>query len=324
MFEIEFTAKNPQKAIALGLKELGLKQDDVDIKILETGGFLKKAKVLLSVPNENLNKNEKIKSIVALKKIQENKSINNNHEQPLNANQNNSNSIQKDDYSLENQPKSLCPQNAPIKNNTKKSNSGKEGLDINFLDNSNSNDNYKNKENNEKTNKKLSSFENNSATNKKLNGKINNEEQIEKLQNFLSGFINIANLKIDVSTRENDDEIFIDLIGEDCNKLIGEHGETINALQYILSVFNNHISRHSKKIRLDVDSFRQKRKQTIESLANRMAKKVLETGKSIKLEPMSAYERRLVHKIVNKFKDLESHSYGKEPKRFLVIQKKDI
>ena len=324
MFEIEFTAKNPQKAIALGLKELGLKQDDVDIKILETGGFLKKAKVLLSVPNENLNKNEKIKSIVALKKIQENKSINNNHEQPLNANQNNSNSIQKDDYSLENQPKSLCPQNAPIKNNTKKSNSGKEGLDINFLDNSNSNDNYKNKENNEKTNKKLSSFENNSATNKKLNGKINNEEQIEKLQNFLSGFINIANLKIDVSTRENDDEIFIDLIGEDCNKLIGEHGETINALQYILSVFNNHISRHSKKIRLDVDSFRQKRKQTIESLANRMAKKVLETGKSIKLEPMSAYERRLVHKIVYKFKDLESHSYGKEPKRFLVIQKKDI
>ena len=324
MFEIEFTAKNPQKAIALGLKELGLKQDDVDIKILETGGFLKKAKVLLSVPNENLNKNEKIKSIVALKKIQENKSINNNHEQPLNANQNNSNSIQKDDYSLENQPKSLCPQNAPIKNNTKKSNSGKESLDINFLDNSNSNDNYKNKENNEKTNKKLSSFENNSATNKKLNGKINNEEQIEKLQNFLSGFINIANLKIDVSTRENDDEIFIDLIGEDCNKLIGEHGETINALQYILSVFNNHISRHSKKIRLDVDSFRQKRKQTIESLANRMAKKVLETGKSIKLEPMSAYERRLVHKIVYKFKDLESHSYGKEPKRFLVIQKKDI
>lgn len=324
MFEIEFTAKNPQKAIALGLKELGLKQDDVDIKILETGGFLKKAKVLLSVPDENLNKNEKIKSIVALKKIQENKSINNNHEQPLNANQNNSNSIQKDDYSLENQPKSLYPQNAPIKNNTKKSNSGKESLDINFLDNSNSNDNYKNKENNEKTNKKLSSFENNSATNKKLNGKINNEEQIEKLQNFLSGFINIANLKIDVSTRENDDEIFIDLIGEDCNKLIGEHGETINALQYILSVFNNHISRHSKKIRLDVDSFRQKRKQTIESLANRMAKKVLETGKSIKLEPMSAYERRLVHKIVYKFKDLESHSYGKEPKRFLVIQKKDI
>lgn len=324
MFEIEFTSKNPQKAIALGLKELGLKQDDVDIKILETGGFLKKAKVLLSVPDENLNKNEKIKSIVALKKIQENKSINNNHEQPLNANQNNSNSIQKDDYSLENQPKSLCPQNAPIKNNTKKSNSGKESLDINFLDNSNSNDNYKNKENNEKTNKKLSSFDNNSATNKKLNGKINNEEQIEKLQNFLSGFINIANLKIDVSTRENDDEIFIDLIGEDCNKLIGEHGETINALQYILSVFNNHISRHSKKIRLDVDSFRQKRKQTIESLANRMAKKVLETGKSIKLEPMSAYERRLVHKIVYKFKDLESHSYGKEPKRFLVIQKKDI
>ena len=324
MFEIEFTAKNPQKAIALGLKELGLKQDDVDIKILETGGFLKKAKVLLSVPDENLNKNEKIKSIVALKKIQENKSINNNHEQPLNANQNNSNSIQKDDYSLENQPKSLCPQNAPIKNNTKKSNSGKESLDINFLDNSNSNDNYKNKENNEKTNKKLSSFDNNSATNKKLNGKINNEEQIEKLQNFLSGFINIANLKIDVSTRENDDEIFIDLIGEDCNKLIGEHGETINALQYILSVFNNHISRHSKKIRLDVDSFRQKRKQTIESLANRMAKKVLETGKSIKLEPMSAYERRLVHKIVYKFKDLESHSYGKEPKRFLVIQTKDI
>ena len=324
MFEIEFTSKNPQKAIALGLKELGLKQDDVDIKILETGGFLKKAKVLLSVPDENLNKNEKIKSIVALKKIQENKSINNNHEQPLNANQNNSNSIQKDDYSLENQPKSLCSQNAPIKNNTKKSNSGKESLDINFLDNSNSNDNYKNKENNEKTNKKLSSFDNNSATNKKLNGKINNEEQIEKLQNFLSGFINIANLKIDVSTRENDDEIFIDLIGEDCNKLIGEHGETINALQYILSVFNNHISRHSKKIRLDVDSFRQKRKQTIESLANRMAKKVLETGKSIKLEPMSAYERRLVHKIVYKFKDLESHSYGKEPKRFLVIQKKDI
>ena len=324
MFEIEFTAKNPQKAIALGLKELGLKQDDVDIKILETGGFLKKAKVLLSVPDENLNKNEKIKSIVALKKIQENKSINNNHEQPLNANQNNLNPIQKDDYSLENQPKSLCSQNAPIKNNTKKSNSGKESLDINFLDNSNSNDNHKNKENNEKTNKKLSSFENNSATNKKLNGKINNEEQIEKLQNFLSGFINIANLKIDVSTRENDDEIFIDLIGEDCNKLIGEHGETINALQYILSVFNNHISRHSKKIRLDVDSFRQKRKQTIESLANRMAKKVLETGKSIKLEPMSAYERRLVHKIVYKFKDLESHSYGKEPKRFLVIQKKDI
>ena len=108
--------------------------------------------------------------------------------------------------------------------------------------------------------------------------------------------------------------------GESINNLIGYHGETLEAVQYIVNtIVKERVPNYRKKVYLDVENYRRKRQETVEALAEKMAKKVLTTKKSIKLEPMNSFERKSIHFALSNIEHIGTHSEGTEPNRYLVI-----
>lgn len=103
--------------------------------------------------------------------------------------------------------------------------------------------------------------------------------------------------------------------------LIGKRGVTLDSIQYILNLIVNKKSSRYIRVNLDSSGYRDKRKKTLENLAGKMANKVLKTGRSIKLEPMNAYERKIIHTALQDFEGVLTHSEGKDPFRKVVIQK---
>ncbi|HBC84046.1 MAG TPA: protein jag [Clostridiales bacterium] len=135
---------------------------------------------------------------------------------------------------------------------------------------------------------------------------------IEKLPNSLIGYnINIVN-----------NEIIIELNGEYAGKLIGYRGENLNALQIILSSIANKNFEDRVRVLLDIEGYREKREKILEELAIKISKTVMKTGKSITLEPMSSYERKIIHSKLQENNNIDTHSIGEEPNRRIVISKK--
>ena len=147
------------------------------------------------------------------------------------------------------------------------------------------------------------------------------KEEIEKVKVFLKEFIEkqpIKNINWDV--KQNGFDIDIEINGDnEISYLIGYRGETLNALQIVISSIIN--KEHSEKIRVhvDINGYRQKRVKTLEELAQKVSKTVLRTGKSIALEPMSAYERKIIHSALQGNDKITTFSKGEEPYRKIVI-----
>ena len=149
-----------------------------------------------------------------------------------------------------------------------------------------------------------------------------NEAEVGK--DFLVGLIKVLNYDAEVLMEENSNEIFYVVNGENASELVGYRGDGLNAIQYLISILNARNNRHSKKVRLDIDGFKERRKETLEALGHRIAKKVQKTGHSVKLEPMTAYERRIIHTVVQEYDGVSSHSEGEEPHRFLIVTPENI
>lgn len=127
------------------------------------------------------------------------------------------------------------------------------------------------------------------------------------------------NMEYELQTSEN--YIKVNLKGKDINYLIGYRGEVLNSIQTILSHIA--IKNVESKIRviLDLDNYREKRKKTLEDLAEKLAKTVLREGKDIKLEPMSSYERKIIHSKLQQNPKIKTQSVGEEPYRRIIISK---
>ncbi len=152
---------------------------------------------------------------------------------------------------------------------------------------------------------------------KKHNENINEiKESAENIKDFLSRFLN-KELKYDVEIKDFD--IYVNIKGEDVNYLIGYRGENINALQTILSAIANKKSSAKTRIYLDVEGYREKRKKTLEELAEKIARTVVRTKKAITLEPMTAYERKIIHTKLQTHDKVRTYSKGEEPYRKVVI-----
>ena len=148
---------------------------------------------------------------------------------------------------------------------------------------------------------------------------VKNIDELEKGKNFLIGLLEVINNHSKVFSEENSDEIVYEIQGENASNLIGYRGESLNAIQYLVSIINSKGNRHSKRVKVDIGGFKEKRKESLEALANRIAKKVLKTSHQTKLEPMTAYERRIIHTVIQNYPELTSFSTGEEPHRFLTI-----
>ena len=107
--------------------------------------------------------------------------------------------------------------------------------------------------------------------------------------------------------------------GENSGILIGYRGETLYALQTILSSVANKGLENRVTIRLDIENYKAKREKTLQDLAIKTAKTVMKTGKSITLEPMQAYERKIIHSALQDNKRISTNSIGEEPRRRIVI-----
>jgi len=141
---------------------------------------------------------------------------------------------------------------------------------------------------------------------------------IAYIEKILTG-IGAEDFRINVVEKE--DSAVLDIIGDKLGIVIGRRGETLDSLQYLAILSNN---RHEdgkqyKRISVDCNSYREKRRETLETLANRTANKVLKQGRRITLEPMNPYERRIIHSKVAEINGVFSSSVGEEPFRKVVI-----
>ena len=145
-----------------------------------------------------------------------------------------------------------------------------------------------------------------------------------KLEQFLKQFIEKIDSSFNFKIYAENSNITINITGENSGMLIGYRGETLNALQTILTAIANKDLNTKIRIFLNVDNYKEKREKALEELAIKVSKTVLRTNKSITLEPMNAYERKIIHTKLQNVKNIKTHSIGEEPNRKIVIEKINI
>ena len=122
-----------------------------------------------------------------------------------------------------------------------------------------------------------------------------------------------------MNINDEDATIDINLVGDDMGVLIGKRGQTLDSLQYLVSLVANKDSDKYYRVKLDTENYRERRKATLESLAKNIAYKVKRTRKSVSLEPMNPYERRIIHSALQNDKYVSTKSEGEEPFRHVVV-----
>ena len=149
-------------------------------------------------------------------------------------------------------------------------------------------------------------------------------EQIEIAKMNLTVFLDEFSTKFedfDYDIKVNGNDINVELKGNDSSKLIGYRGETLNSIQIVMSTIANKNVMGKVRIILDIAGYREKRKKVLEDLADKISKTVIKTGKTIMLEPMPAYERKIIHTRLQNNEKVKTFSKGEEPYIKIVISK---
>ena len=153
---------------------------------------------------------------------------------------------------------------------------------------------------------------------------VNQEELIAAADKFLKDVF--AAMKISVSLKyefiASDAELLIELSGDDMGILIGKRGQTLDSIQYLTSLVINKGNAGYVRVKVDTEDYRRRRKETLENLAKNLSYKVKRTHKSVALEPMNPYERRIIHSSLQSDKFVSTHSEGEEPFRRVVLTPK--
>lgn len=124
---------------------------------------------------------------------------------------------------------------------------------------------------------------------------------------------------VEINVEEKEDSAVLTLTGDDLGILIGRHGETLDSLQYLTSLVCNRVEGSYYRVTLDCGNYREKRKEALKELAQKISAKVKRTGRSQMLEPMNPYERRIIHAVISNVEGVTSKSKGDEPNRRVVI-----
>lgn len=142
----------------------------------------------------------------------------------------------------------------------------------------------------------------------------------ERIETFIKGLLeHMGSDAVPHAVKSGDDVYNVDLVGNSLGMLIGHRGETLDALQYLASLVANHVDGSYFRVTLDVGNYREKRKETLESLGKKMAARAVKTGRNSSLEPMNPYERRIIHTAVQTVEGAKSWSEGVDQGRHVVI-----
>lgn len=151
------------------------------------------------------------------------------------------------------------------------------------------------------------------------------DEDVSKCKNNIEEFLKefttvVKNLEYKINVQNK--EIGVELLGEKSLDLIGYRGDTINAMQTILSSIGNKNTLVRVRVILDIANYKEKREETLKELARKLEKTVKRNGKKIILEPMNSYERKIIHTELQNSEYVTTYSIGEEPRRKVVIEKK--
>ena len=143
-----------------------------------------------------------------------------------------------------------------------------------------------------------------------------------KIDTFLKEFLPKLGQNIDFKVNKDETGITVAINGQEAGYLIGYRGETLYSMQNILIAVGSKGLESRVRVILDIEDYKNKREKTLEDLADRMANKVIRTGKTVTLEPMKAYERKIIHSKLQNSNQVTTYSIGEEPRRRLVISLK--
>lgn len=143
----------------------------------------------------------------------------------------------------------------------------------------------------------------------------------DKARDFLNDVFAAMNMTVvvDIEYDEEQKHLDIDLSGDEMGVLIGKRGQTLDSLQYLVSLVVNKESEEYIRVKVDTENYRKRRKETLENLAKNIAYKVKRTKRPVSLEPMNPYERRIIHSALQNDKYVTTHSEGEEPFRHVVV-----
>lgn len=146
-------------------------------------------------------------------------------------------------------------------------------------------------------------------------------EDLSDIEKLINNITESMKLKISATIEEKPNQLNINFVGEDIGTIIGKRGDTLDSLQYIISqIVNKNTTKDTFiKVIIDCEGYRKKREETLVNLAHRLADKVLKENKPRKLEPMNAYERKIVHMALEGRKNVTTISKNNEPNRFITI-----
>lgn len=150
---------------------------------------------------------------------------------------------------------------------------------------------------------------------------IYDHEFINRAKEFLTNVFGVMNMKVDVDAKynETDKVLEVNLSGDEMGVLIGKRGQTLDSLQYLISLVVNRDSEDYIHVKVDTENYRERRKATLENLAKNIAYKVRKNRQALSLEPMNPYERRIIHSALQNDKYVTTHSEGEEPFRRVVV-----
>ena len=153
---------------------------------------------------------------------------------------------------------------------------------------------------------------------------VNVEACDRSAKEFLSQVFKAMGIEVQVNTsfNESDRELTIDMSGADMGILIGKRGQTLDSLQYLVSLVVNKECDGYLRVKLDTENYRARRKETLETLAKNIAYKVKRTRRNVSLEPMNPYERRIIHAALQNDKYVVTRSEGEDPFRHVVVSLK--
>ena len=155
----------------------------------------------------------------------------------------------------------------------------------------------------------------------KENVAASNDNIEETAKEFLNKVFKAMDMevKLDIKMNETDKTLEINMEGDNMGTLIGKRGQTIDSLQYLVSLVVNKDRADYTRVKIDTENYRARRKKTLEELAKNIAFKVKRTRRSVSLEPMNPYERRIIHSTLQSDKFVSTKSEGEEPYRHIIV-----
>lgn len=150
-------------------------------------------------------------------------------------------------------------------------------------------------------------------------------DSVNKAKEFIDKLFNSMNIVADIEIKKEDDGLYINISNVDSSDkgiIIGKRGNTLDSIQYLISLTINKGQHKYIRVFLDIEDYRKKREETLVRLAEKMAEKAKYTNRPVKLEPMNPSERRIIHSALQKYNNVTTYSEGNEPFRRVVIQVK--